>query len=206
MADVGTEFADYCKCDEAQPSCRKCKLFGVSCNYARLETSLDLDAQGSFQVDLSSVTAQELYHPEVAEVELIPLPQGMSVDKWLPPLDRLSNHSSLAVHVNESLRFDILGSSWSYRSWHFSEDQLQIISRFRERTSVTIGNPQMAPLYRDLVCRLACKVRSSPYLRRKSWSIIVNHTPARFPHAYAPQHNANARCPPRKPLSSCHRH
>ena len=43
-------------------------------------------------------------------------------------------------------------------SWRFGNDQLEVLSRFRERTSLTIGNTNMAPLYRDLVCQLACKV------------------------------------------------
>lgn len=75
----------------------------------------------------------------------------------------MSVHSSLAAVVDDSLHFDMSNFGWLNQNWHFSGDQLGIVLRFRERTSVTIGNPQMAPIYRDLVCQLACKVRAFLY-------------------------------------------
>ncbi|KAF1833188.1 hypothetical protein BDW02DRAFT_393337 [Decorospora gaudefroyi] len=44
------------KCDETRPRCIKCKSYGVSCDYApgSSKSSLDVAAQGSFQVDLMS--------------------------------------------------------------------------------------------------------------------------------------------------------
>ncbi|KAF1940704.1 hypothetical protein EJ02DRAFT_349336, partial [Clathrospora elynae] len=41
--------------------CGKCKAYGVSCDYSGSKTSLDLAAQGSFQVDLTpSVPTEQI--------------------------------------------------------------------------------------------------------------------------------------------------
>jgi hypothetical protein len=39
------------QCDELRPQCKKCLLYGVDCNYGGSEHSLQLSAQGSFQVE-----------------------------------------------------------------------------------------------------------------------------------------------------------
>ncbi|KAF2730759.1 hypothetical protein EJ04DRAFT_402405, partial [Polyplosphaeria fusca] len=41
------------KCDETRPQCQRCMSYGVSCSYEAAQASLDLSAQGAFQVDLS---------------------------------------------------------------------------------------------------------------------------------------------------------
>ncbi|KAF2625099.1 hypothetical protein BU25DRAFT_450198 [Macroventuria anomochaeta] len=145
------------KCDEAQPSCKKCKLYGVSCDYSGLESSLDLDAQGSFQVLLEPNTVVESCSLDEGDVEACVLHQENGINSWIPPLDSISINSSLTTVIDDSLRFNTSNPNWINKSWHFTNKRLVILSRFRERTSVTIGNPQMAPLYRDLICQLACK-------------------------------------------------
>ena len=40
------------QCDELRPRCKKCKAYGVECDYDRSDVDLQLSARGSFQVDL----------------------------------------------------------------------------------------------------------------------------------------------------------
>jgi hypothetical protein len=47
------------KCDELRPHCKRCKLYGVACNYGKPDASLQLSNQGSFQVDITSPASQE---------------------------------------------------------------------------------------------------------------------------------------------------
>ena len=149
--------ADQKQCDEAQPSCQKCRLYGVACNYSKGAGPLDLDAHGSFQVQFDSATKVETYN-RYDEIIKIRMPTDTPIVVCVPPLRSFSCNTSLATLINDSLRANTPESTWLNESRHFTPNQLQLVSRFRERTSLTIGNPQMAPLYRDLVCQLACRV------------------------------------------------
>lgn len=91
-------------------------------------------------------------------IEVCAVDRGQSFDPWNPPPRGMSNHSSLAAVVDESLRFNISDKKCMNIPWHFTENHLHIIARFRERTALTIGNNKMVPLYRDMVYELACKV------------------------------------------------
>ena len=131
----------------------------MSCDYSDLASSLDLDAQGSFQVSFEPEAAVDPSRFDVDVNELCNPAQN--IDSWVPPLNQISIKSSLATMIDESLWLNMPRPVWIDRTSHFESSQLGIISRFRERTSLTIGNSQMAPLYRDMVCQLACKVRLS---------------------------------------------
>lgn len=145
------------QCDEGQPACTKCKLYGVSCDYSGLASSLDLDAQGSFQVSLEPTAVVESSSSDDDAVEMYRSAQH-TLDSWIPPLNYVAINTSLATLVNDSHRFNTIDFGSMDSTWCFSNNQLEILSRFRERTSLTIGNTNMAPLYRDLVCQLACNV------------------------------------------------
>jgi hypothetical protein len=129
----------------------------VSCDYSGLTSSLDLDAQGSFQVSLEPTVAVGSSSSDDDAVEMYVSAQN-TLDSWLLPLHPISIKSNLATMVDDSLRIDTSNFHMIESTWHFSNNQLKVLSRFRERTSLTIGKPDMAPLYRDLVCQLACKV------------------------------------------------
>jgi hypothetical protein len=131
----------------------------VSCDYSSTESLLDLDAQGSFQVSLPSIIGTDSMGLDVVDVEECAPNQENAISAWIPPLDSIHINRSLTTIVDDSLRFSTTDTSWIHQCWHFSDDQLGILLRFRERTSTTIGNPQMAPIYQDPICRLACKVR-----------------------------------------------
>ena len=133
----------------------------MSCDYSSAESSLDLDAQGSFQVDLSLSVGIDSIGPDVVDAERCASNQENAISAWIPPLDFIPINRTFATIVDDSLRFSTSNVSWIHQSWHFSDDQLGILLRFRERTSVTIGNPQMASIYQDHICQLACKVRSN---------------------------------------------
>lgn len=152
------------KCDEAQPSCMTCRLYGVSCDYSGVGSSLDLAAQGSFQVDLTSGASDEIAFDSWNA--------GQVLSKCTHPLESISIHSSLTTLIDNSLCSDTWSLGLMNRTQHFSEGQLEIITRFRDRTSATIGNPRMAPQYRDLVCQLACK---HAFLMHMLLSITLMH-------------------------------
>ncbi|KAJ4992590.1 hypothetical protein SVAN01_01973 [Stagonosporopsis vannaccii] len=160
------------KCDEAQPSCRKCKLYGVACDYSDRASFLDLDARGSFQVQFDSIIVLESSSSDDETVDLCAPDRGTTLDQWIPPLQSMSIRSSLATVIDNSLQSKTSDLSWTENPWRFSKSQLDIISRFRERTALTIGNPRMAPLYRDLVCELACK---HPFLMHMLLSVTLMH-------------------------------
>ncbi|XPS97037.1 hypothetical protein M3J09_006280 [Ascochyta lentis] len=152
------------KCDEVHPVCTNCKRYGVSCDYSSLKSSLDINTPGSFQVHFASGSSDEVKTDDSNEANILSL--------WIPPLESVSIRSSLATIVDDSLNSNTRNLGWLSGSRRFSTDQLKIVSRFRNRTSVTIGNPQMAPVYRDLVCQLACK---HAFLMHMLLSITLMH-------------------------------
>lgn len=129
----------------------------MSCDYSGLASSLDLDAQGSFQVTFNPTAVKDLSRPENITSNMY-VSTTNTLDPWIPPLNPISIQSSLASMVDGSLWFDTSNIRHSESTWHFENDQLEVLSRFRERTSLTMGTTHMAPLYRDFVCQLACKV------------------------------------------------
>ena len=157
-------FSGVTCCDETQPSCKKCKLYGVTCDYSSLESSLEQDAQRSFQVHLTSSSSGEMGTDDPND--------RRALSMWIPPLESICIHSSLATLIDNSLCSDTWTLDWMDHSQQFSITQLEIVSRFRNRTSLTIGNLQMAPLYRDLVCQLACK---HAFLMHMLLSITLMH-------------------------------
>ena len=83
-------------------------------------------------------------------------------------LSPISMNSTIAVMIDDSLQSGLsspeshpcLGTaSWSPTPfWHFTESHLDIMARFQNRTAMTVGNKQVAPAYRDIVCKLAFTV------------------------------------------------
>ncbi|CAO2654381.1 Nn.00g111140.m01.CDS01 [Neocucurbitaria sp. VM-36] len=178
------------KCDEQHPSCKKCKSYGVICNYSGSKASLDLSAQGSFQLELAPAAPMEQFvdfglvhplgntsispdqvpavgeqvqHPNIKYVD--PVPEFWPNVSW-PALSPISMKSTIAVMIDDSLQSSLsspgsqlsLGtaSSWSPTPFlHFTESHLDIMARFHNRTAMTVGNKQVAPVYRDIVCKLA---------------------------------------------------
>lgn len=129
----------------------------MSCDYSSLASLLDLDAQGSFQVSLEPAAHVESSSSDDNAVEMYRSAQH-TLDSWFPPFNSVPINTSLATLVNDSHRFNASDLLSMDSSWRFGNNQLEVLSRFRERTSLTIGNTNMAALYRDLVCQLACKV------------------------------------------------
>lgn len=149
------------QCDEAQPSCKKCRLYGVACDYSGEASSLDLNASGSFQVRFDPSPPVEMYMRSSSEV----IKRRTAAVKMITPspLDHISLNASLATMINDSLCFGTLESGGMEKPWKFTSNQLEVVSRFRERTSLTLGDPQTTLLYRDLICQLACRVMSHVY-------------------------------------------
>ncbi|KAF2269154.1 hypothetical protein CC78DRAFT_540201 [Lojkania enalia] len=135
------------KCDEARPQCKKCLAYGVSCNYDGKQASLDLSAQGAFQVDLSEKP-----------------PDGRTWDRADairvpgPYMKGLSDARNLVTIINDSLEADAEGGfgalQWGAH-WCFTQKHLRIIERFQQRTVVTMGSRRVVPAYRDSVAIMA---------------------------------------------------
>jgi hypothetical protein len=92
----------------------------------------------------------------------------MGTDFLLSPLSSISMSSTMAAMIDDSLQVDL--SAVHHQSelmtynpptpfWHFSASHLEILSRFRDRTALTIGDKRIAPAYRDCICHLALSVR-----------------------------------------------
>jgi hypothetical protein len=203
--DTQGEDTDHHECDELRPQCRKCLLYGVDCSYGGTEKSLQLSAQGSFQVDLAPSTPTEMLidfgavAPPSSDIQqlsqstlgssmlLLSTTQAIiragtdafecSSATWtsrfrtppesLPTLfNPISMVSTMTTMIDESLHVSSADmqprseSTWfpptSY--WHFSDAHLEILARFRDRTALTIGQKDIAPSYRDLLCKLAMTV------------------------------------------------
>jgi hypothetical protein len=102
------------------------------------------------------------------------------------PFFFLSMNSTMATMIYDSLQLNFSamemqsgsestwGSTVSY--WHFSEAHLEVLSRFRERTSLTIGMKSMAPTYRDLLCTLALTVHITLFSYHKNTANQRNST------------------------------
>lgn len=83
------------------------------------------------------------------------------------PVSIPSTISVMASTIDDSLRYDYLTApcleatdSWIAPTpfWHFSASHMEILSRFRERTALTIGDKSIAPKYRECVTQLALSV------------------------------------------------
>ncbi|KAF2796585.1 hypothetical protein K505DRAFT_237379 [Melanomma pulvis-pyrius CBS 109.77] len=152
------------KCDETRPRCQKCLSYGVSCNYNGKESSLELSAQGSFQVDLSPRSSLS----------------NRVVDMGLSP--PLSINQNMVAMANDclntgSLDMDIKSMD-GFRHWHqanfwtFTEQDLGVMKRFQERTVMTIGTKKTAPAYRDCIYQLSFR---HPFLMHMVLSLTLMH-------------------------------
>ncbi|CAI6335029.1 unnamed protein product [Periconia digitata] len=161
------------KCDETRPRCKRCAAYGVSCDYDGSRPSLDLAAQGSFQVDLFQSTPSPATS-DSPHAATTPIPGPAK-----PP----STRKTIASMVNASLQnkssalnssADMPGMSTFHQvpSWTFTEEHLDILKRFQERTVSTIGNRQTAPTYRDCISHLAF---SHPFLMHMVLSLTLMH-------------------------------
>jgi hypothetical protein len=117
------------KCDETHPSCTKCNLYGVTCDYAGSKPSLNIAAQGSFQVDLTSSVPRQhtisfdtgirsrahvidsFFEPVLGSEDLITItkPFTTTTNNTLgTPWSPLSINAAITATMNHALR---LGSS-----------------------------------------------------------------------------------------------
>lgn len=165
------------QCDEAHPACRKCKLYGVSCDYTGSKSSLDLSAQGSFQVDFAppsdSLSDGVPSQKRVDTPNPSPYYDGADLRSWSDKSFRavspISLNVTMATMINDSLQANLdseavqpssgLGSLFAIPFWSFGESHLEIMARFHDRTSLTIGNKSMAYVYREIICKLSFSVR-----------------------------------------------
>lgn len=198
------------QCDELRPNCKKCLLFGVDCNYGGTNKTLELSAQGTFQVDLTPIVptekmidlgaaapvtwdnqernrpAQEFEnHSSQAYGDLfsvisqscsnhptVSAPQSWS--QFLTPYTPVSMTSTIATMIDDSMRLEFSATDMQPTSgsgyiapvsfWTFSEEHLEILARFRDRTALTIGDKTLAPAYRDVLCQLAMTVSQDDIL------------------------------------------
>lgn len=166
ICTAGTEAEDR-QCDETRPRCGKCLAYGVSCSYDGAKASLDLDATGSFQVDLASSSPSSTFSTGSSS------PKSTNNIHLPPPKALVSVNRIAASVIDASLRARALttgtndfmaGSPFSYEmaSWTFTEKDLSVMKRFQDRTALTIGNSKTAPTYRDCVSQLALTVCPSP--------------------------------------------
>ncbi|KAF2477691.1 uncharacterized protein BDR25DRAFT_275020 [Lindgomyces ingoldianus] len=142
------------KCDETRPQCNKCVSYGVSCNFDKKQSSLDLSAQGSFQVDLS-------HKPQTANLKQGPQIEPVSVNQTIASIvyDCLSNDT--AAPFGNGKQF-----------WVFDDRDLEILKRFQDRTVMTIGTRRTAGAYRDCMIQLAF---AHPFLMHIVLSLTLMH-------------------------------
>jgi hypothetical protein len=97
---------------------------------------------------------------------------ALAPQSWNAPLPTpftpVSMTATMATLIDNSFQLEVSvavtqprsESAWSSPGsyWHFSENHLEILARFRDRTALTIGDKSLAPAYRDLLCQLAMTV------------------------------------------------
>ncbi|KAF2640041.1 hypothetical protein P280DRAFT_469762 [Massarina eburnea CBS 473.64] len=155
------------KCDETRPRCRKCLAYGVSCDYDGSKPSLDLAAQGSFQVDLFQPSSTE----KIIDFSTAPQKSPVSINKTMASMVNASMNPSLP-DVGPSLEGSAYHSFNKLSFWTFTEEHLEILKRFQERTVMTIGNSQTAPTYRDCISHLTFY---HPFLMHMVLSLTLMH-------------------------------
>jgi hypothetical protein len=134
---LATRLTRPLQCDETHPSCTKCKSYGVSCDYAGSKLSLDLAAQGSFQVDLtSSVPRQHTINSDTGI-----RPRTHVIDSFLEPV--LGSEDLIAITKPfTTTTNNTLGSPWSPLSINAAitatmNDSLRLGSSSLDSRSVT---------------------------------------------------------------------
>jgi hypothetical protein len=116
-----------------------------------MKPSLDLSAQGSFQVEFTKKASSST---RVINTELSP---PFSINQCMVAMANDSlNTGSLDMGTEST------GSNFGHwhqaNFWTFTEHDLDTVKRFRERTVMTIGTKKTAPAYRDCVYQLAFQV------------------------------------------------
>lgn len=125
------------KCDETRPRCLKCENYGVQCNYDG-EAADDLHLPGEGAIVFSSAPA--------------------STEPTQPPKDSMSPET-------KNDRIDsMLGKPLTLQGtdemYYMTQDDLDILRVFRDRTVFTIGTAQSIWIYRTELVNLVCDVRS----------------------------------------------
>ncbi|KAJ4347208.1 uncharacterized protein N0V89_011147 [Didymosphaeria variabile] len=169
------------KCDEGKPKCKKCVLYGVSCDYDGSKASLDLSAEGAFQIDLArgEATVDFAVAPEQACAKTTTL-MNYSAALQKPPVS-LNNVATAMVHHSlhdtapsraDGFVMAGLPHMHRYSAWTFKESDMEIISRFQTRTVSTIGSKQATSTYRDCIAHLAF---THPFLMHMVLSLTLLH-------------------------------
>jgi hypothetical protein len=84
------------------------------------------------------------------------------------PFSPISDNAIMTSMIDDSLQFSFVepdmqpqygaAGSVPVTSWHFSSAHLEILTRFRERTALTIGGKTADSVYRHMLCHLAMTV------------------------------------------------
>jgi hypothetical protein len=149
-------YTEQHQCDEGKPKCKKCVLYGVSCDFDGSKPSLDLSAEGAFQIELA--------RGEVTlDFSVAPVRPPVSLNKMDAAI---VNHSLFDTTRNpaDSLNMADLPHLHRYSTWAFTEKDMETISRFQARTVSTIGSRQAASTYRNCITHLAFSVSTVPWL------------------------------------------
>lgn len=85
------------------------------------------------------------------------------------PFSPLSDNATMTSMIDDSIQFSSAEADMQPQygaarsvpvpSWHFSNAHLEILTRFRERTALTIGGKTADSVYRHVLCHLAMTVR-----------------------------------------------
>ncbi|KAF2445532.1 hypothetical protein P171DRAFT_411442 [Karstenula rhodostoma CBS 690.94] len=152
------------KCDEGKPKCKKCVLYGVSCDYDGSKPSLDLSAEGAFQVNLACGEA-------TLDFSVAPEKPPVSLNKAAAAM---VNHSLSDTAYNQADGLVMAGLPHLHRfsSWTFTEKDMEIVTRFQTRTVSTIGSKKASSTYRDCIAHLAF---THPFLMHMVLSLTLLH-------------------------------
>ncbi|KUJ14571.1 uncharacterized protein LY89DRAFT_143351 [Mollisia scopiformis] len=114
------------KCDESRPICKRCKAYGVVCNYGRKSPDLELSSSGGFHV--SVLNDSSLSSPEAG------------VPKSIAP----------------SLKQGLAASLESYASDGLSRWEFELLHRFQLRTIYTVTTAKSLAIYQSSILKYAC--------------------------------------------------
>ncbi|EMC91129.1 hypothetical protein BAUCODRAFT_134803 [Baudoinia panamericana UAMH 10762] len=130
------------KCDEKHPECHKCQAYGVACNYGS-------DAPNELRHAGESAFAIQPAMPLPSEVPAIQDLPGRQLDFQLPPTPPTESilnllNFPLALHETDEV-------------YRLTEQDLDRLQRFQDRTVLTVGTAQTTHIYRDVILKLGCE-------------------------------------------------
>ncbi|KAK4541582.1 hypothetical protein LTR36_007879 [Oleoguttula mirabilis] len=152
------------KCDEAQPECKKCQAYGVSCSYdGEGSNELQHSGEGAFRIEPAVPDGGTLvdFGPQNLPTPPNEFPAGML-------------GYGLTLHDTEEV-------------YRITEKDMDIFRRFRERTAMTIGTAQTVDTYRDAIGKLGC---GHSYLTHVMFAMVLMHDRYLSDDPWGPPSNA----------------